>query len=93
MKMRELTDASAEKWRRARRLGPVLFVVLVGVFAWGIPMGLALWGINSLLDGSAVLERLRVSLVVSCAGGAVWGAVMWFLGERAYRRWQQAHAG
>jgi hypothetical protein len=86
---RTLTARQAAKWERARRLGPVRFILLLGLLGVGVTAGVLFVAVETWTTdqpfGSLVVEAIVVWPIV----GLVWGVLMWLIGERSYRRWQE----
>lgn len=81
------------RWAQVRRQGMVRFVLVRGVLGWGLTTALIysllMWGIA----GANPRVLLPLSLLLFPLGGLLWGAAMWWLLERKYRRHLQAGGG
>lgn len=78
-----------ERWEKIRAKGRAQFIVLYGVFAWGITGGLSFSIARALVSGEPLasmdfLSGLLLSLIVFCIGGAVWAAWAWGSNEKKY---------
>jgi hypothetical protein len=44
------------------------------------------------MDGGSLIRHLLQSIIIFSIGGLGWGAAMWAIGERGYRRWEHERA-
>ena len=75
------------RWERERKAGALRYVLRKGIIAWGLPMYVFMYGVQTLLRGESLeaQEALR-SALLWLGGGAVLGAVMWWVSEFNYRK-------
>ena len=71
-------------WEKARAGGMTRFVLLRGVLSYGLTMFIVMTFIVHRGDLSA--RFIAISAGLWLVGGAVFGALTWFLMERIYRR-------
>jgi hypothetical protein len=75
------------RWERERKAGALRYVLRKGLVAWGLPLYVFMYGLQTVLRGDSLelLEALRhAGLWLGC--GAVFGAVMWWVSEFNYRK-------
>ena len=81
-----------QRWAKIRRLGPIGFTLLFGVLLWGVPSALLFsvlgaWAVPLFTaEPSSIAGLLPIALVLFSLGGIGWGAAMWVLSERNFRR-------
>lgn len=75
----------AQRWERIRAKGPIHFVIVYGVLAWGIGTALLFSLFMSLIAGWD-LTRLLLALLLFPLGGFIWGGVTWVVSERRHNR-------
>lgn len=73
-----------EKWLATRQKGVARFVLVNGVLAYGLPMFLGMTFIVGRENLSVYFAY--ISAVAWTLGGALFGAVMWGIGERRFRK-------
>ena len=75
------------RWERERKAGALRSVLRKGLIAWGLPMYVFMYGVQTLLRGESLeaQEALR-SALLWLGGGTVFGAVMWWVSEFNYRK-------
>ncbi len=76
-------------WETTRAKGMWNFILGKGVLFWGgfmfVTMGLLVpWLRHSTREFTAL--GLTISVVLWPLGGALWGALIWWFGERSYRK-------
>jgi len=83
------TPKWVERWEKQRPQGPRRFILTMGG-SYGLAMFIAM----TFLGGSNALTSrlLMINAVVWAAGGLLFGAVMWWLGEWRYRRFLKSRA-
>ncbi|MBB5358678.1 hypothetical protein HDE76_001894 [Rhodanobacter sp. ANJX3] len=72
------------RWEKARAGGMTRFVLLRGVLSYGLTMFVLMTFIVQRDDLSA--RFIAISALLWSVGGAVFGALTWFLMERIYRK-------
>jgi len=75
------------RWERERKAGALRYVLRKGLIAWGLPMYVFMYGVQTLLRGESLeaQEALRSALLwLGC--GTFFGAVMWWVSEFNYRK-------
>lgn len=88
---KRLNRVDEKRWEKVRRLGFFGFVMVFGLGIFGLGGGvlntaiftLAFWGLKSLPE---LLAMWTFSLGMWLAGGVWFGLLMWFWGERQYKR-------
>jgi len=84
----ELSDAQAARWASIREGGRRRYIVLTGVFGWGLLTALLSTVAGQLTGAPGPFPgRLAIALVMFPLSGILWGALMWSLGERRYLEW------
>lgn len=77
-----------DRWPKTRAAGRWPFILKHGVLGWGVGVvaGITLmdWYRGELGDDFLVLLAIRLPLFM--LGGLAWGALMWAILERYYRR-------
>ena len=73
-----------QNWEKARAVGMTRFVLLRGVLSYGLTMFIVMTFIVHRGDLSA--RFIAISAGLWLVGGAVFGALTWFLMERIYRK-------
>lgn len=87
-----------EKWSRIRRLGKLRYMIIYGIFFWGLPVGVFYVLITTLIDNnfsiqpileSALLRRLffaklfiSITLFPTCGLAVSWW--LWDYNEKKY---------
>ena len=80
-----------ERWQGVRAQGARRFILRTGVLAYGMPMFVAMtFFVNEPPSGAA---GIAISLLIWCLGGAAFGAIMWHLTERRYRKAERSQGG
>ncbi len=77
-----------ERWPAIRARGATRFVLVRGVLMWGGIMAAFLAVMVSMqlgLQHPRLPLLLALSLPLCAIGGAVWGALTWWINERIYR--------
>jgi hypothetical protein len=79
MKQKELAQ-----WEKVRAKGRKRYILVTGVLSWGLPMFFAM---------TFIVNRSRLSpgyigfsIILWMLAGALFGAVMWHIFERRYRK-------
>jgi hypothetical protein len=76
--------ANVKRWEATRKSGRKAYIVKSGIFGWGIPVALAVTGLDW-YHGTPVSELgvpLAIRLVLfGLVGGIAFGAVMWKMSE------------
>lgn len=93
MKSRGITDRQAARWARTRRGGRLRFILLYGVLGWGVLAGIIAAALRSWVEHGSFAQHVARPVMVLAVTGVGWGAWMWRVGERGYRRWEQGRAG
>ena len=79
--------ASNSKWEQQRAGGPVRFILTRGVMSWGTAMFVAMYLYPTLAHRrSFEATSLLLNLAIWAVGGALFGGVLWMLGEWSYRK-------
>jgi len=73
-----------QNWEKARAVGMTRFVLLRGVLSYGLTMFIVMTFIVH--RGDLGTRFIAISAVLWFIGGAVFGALTWFLMERIYRK-------
>ena len=73
-----------EKWKATREKGMLRYVLVTGVLSYGLSMFIAMTFFVHRDDLSA--KFIAISAVLWTLGGAVFGAAMWFVFERQFRK-------
>ncbi len=77
-----------KKWETTRQKGRTQFILLNGVFAWGLPMFVVMtFFVNRQRDKPLSIEMILISVVIWAIGGACFGLAMWTISERKYQRY------
>lgn len=79
-----MKPAVLEKWQQTRALGMKRFILMNGVLSWGMPMFVVMTFFVRRADLSPTM--IAISALVWAIGGALFGATMWFIAERQYRK-------
>lgn len=78
------------KWGKTRAKGAGYFIFIFGVLLWGVCTGALYAAVMAFVKrGEAGFSFWRVlwpSLILFPMGGTGWGAAMWFLNEKAYKK-------
>jgi len=90
---RGITDRQAARWARTRRGGRLRFILLYGVLGWGVLAGIIVAALRWWAEQGSLAQHVALSVIVFAVTGVGWGAWMWRVGERGYRRWEQGRAG
>jgi hypothetical protein len=72
------------RWENVRTKGKAHFVLVRGVLTYGLPMFIAMTFFVHRNDLSP--KFIGISAVLWLIGGALFGAIMWHLSERHYRK-------
>lgn len=82
-----MTDRQAKKWAVTRAKGRHHFILLFGVLFWGLSTAIMWAALMTAMHGPQMLPSvLPFALIGFPAGGYLWGALMWRLSERTYRK-------
>ncbi len=82
-----LNAKDVEKWEKTRSIGFLKFIVIHGAVSWGLLSGLFYFLITRLFQpATPVLKNLIISLVIFPVGGLFWGMMMWYMGEKRYKK-------
>jgi hypothetical protein len=81
------TPKSAAKWEKTRSKGKSHFVWLYGVMGWGLWMFVftAVW--NYFRHPDSLSQRLIINAIMWPIMGYCWGAVMWGISEKTYKKY------
>jgi hypothetical protein len=79
-----MKPAALEKWRQTRARGMKRFVLMTGVLSWGMPMFVVMTFSVRRADLSPTM--IAISALLWAVGGALFGATMWLIAERQYRK-------
>ena len=97
MKPAGLTKKDQEwmaKWEKTRAKGSYRFILIFGVLIWGVSTGVLYAAMVAYAErgetGVPFWRLLWPGLALFPAGGIAWGAAMWFLNERAYKKQKAA---
>jgi len=74
------------RWTRIRKLGRQRFNIVFGVLIFGFPVGAALVAWFSYLEGRISSWTAAVGFCPALVGGYIFGAVVWTITERKYRK-------
>ncbi len=82
-----MTERQAEKWAVTRAKGRRHFILLFGVLFWGLSTAVLWAALMTAMHGPQMLPAvLPFAAIGFPIGGYFWGALMWRLSERAYRK-------
>ena len=79
-----MTPEQVEAWGKTRADGRLRYVLRSGVLAWGVPMFVVMTFIANRDRNDPVV--IAISAVMWLLGGAAFGAIMWTVSERQYRK-------
>ena len=79
-------DDQFKKLEAIHRKGFARFVLVRGVLGWGIGTALLFSLIMWIFTDSDIRRLLPLSLIIFPIGGIVWGATMWLVVDRKYKR-------
>lgn len=80
------------KWEKTRKLGMVKYILLHGVFYWGLPMALFLTAFNyKILNQGTLKAQLSINIPLFILGGALFGFLTWRTYEGLYKRYMAKH--
>ncbi|MBJ7420476.1 MAG: hypothetical protein JHD18_09370, partial [Rhodoferax sp.] len=75
------------RWELERKAGALRYVLRKGLIAWGLPMYVFMYLVQTLLRGESLeLQDALQSALLWLGSGAVLGAVMWWVSEFNYRK-------
>jgi len=75
------------KWERTRANGAMRYILVQGVASYGLPMFIAM---TFFLHRNDLSPRfIGISAIIWALGGALFGALMWYVLERQYRKAKQ----
>ena len=75
------------RWERERKAGVLRYVLRKGLIAWGLPLYVFMYGVQTVLRGDALVPEEALRNVVLWLGfGALFGTVMWWVSEINYRK-------
>ncbi len=75
------------RWELERKAGALRYVLRKGLIAWGLPMYVFMYLVQTLLRGDSLeLQDALQSALLWLGSGAVLGAVMWWVSEFNYRK-------
>jgi hypothetical protein len=88
-KLCRCTPKSAAKWEKNRAKGKSHFVWLYGVLGWGFPMFVFMTAFNYHRNPNSLALTLIINTIVWPIAGYGWGAWMWAINERAYKKYAE----
>ena len=75
------------RWELERKAGALRYVLRKGLIAWGLPMYVFMYLVQTLLRGESLeVQDALLSAVLWLGGGAFFGVVMWLVSEFNYRK-------
>ena len=75
------------RWERERKAGALRYVLRKGLIAWGLPLYVFMYLVQTLLRGESLeVQDALLSAVLWLGGGAFFGVVMWLVSEFNYRK-------
>ena len=78
------------KWEKVRAKGRTRYVLVSGVLSYGLPMFVVMTFLVHRADLSP--RFVGISAIVWAIGGALFGAIMWYVLERQYRKATRGNA-
>lgn len=76
-----------KKWEGIRAKGKWHFIIKYGVLFWGLGTAVLFSLVMSfVLWEDPFLSILKESLMLFPLGGIAWGAVMWFVNKKSYKK-------
>lgn len=84
----EASQGKFAKWGKARKKGPVLYVIVYGCLGWGLLTGVAFSIVFPLVmpSGPTFGQVAPMAIPAFAFGGILWGTVMWLRSEHQYQR-------
>ncbi|MGY0556645.1 MULTISPECIES: hypothetical protein [unclassified Lysobacter] len=73
-----------EKWKETRQKGMLRFVLVNGVLAYGLIMFIVMTFVVH--RDKLSVNFICISAIVWSIGGALFGVLMWIIGERKFRK-------
>lgn len=79
-----MKPAALAQWQKTRALGKRRFVLVSGVLSWGVPM----FFVMTFVIGEPEIRPLMIAIsaLIWLLGGALFGATLWVITERQYRK-------
>jgi hypothetical protein len=87
----DVNERQARRWAKIRASGRDRFIWIHGVFGWGVPTGILVSLVLSLLNQweGALFYYMSLSLILFSIGGYFWGLLIWQISEKQYLQIQQ----
>ncbi|HIY69955.1 MAG TPA: hypothetical protein H9827_00640 [Candidatus Luteimonas excrementigallinarum] len=81
-----MKEKDKARWAAIREKGALRFILIYGVLGWGVGTAVVFTGLMWLMGDADVGRIFRFAALAFPIGGLAWGAIMWWVTERMYRR-------
>ena len=85
----DMSNLKATKIARLQKLiakGKWYFVIVYGVFGWGISTALLVTLIQTYLSSSSFIDKISTALIIYPVSGLAFGLVLWMMANNQYNK-------